>query len=93
MIDWHCHILPGIDDGAAEEKQSLDMAASLALAGFTEVYCTPHLMKGCFEAGNSEVRLKTAELQARLDDMGLPIRLSPSREYFLDEYLLLVLDY
>lgn len=45
MIDWHCHILPGLDDGAADMEQSLAMAAALATAGFRTVYCTPHRMQ------------------------------------------------
>lgn len=87
MIDWHCHILPGIDDGAADMEQSLAMAASLAAAGFREVYCTPHLMKGCYEADNDLVRRGVAGLQERLLDSGLPLKVHAGREYFLDEYL------
>jgi len=87
MIDWHSHILPGIDDGAADMEQSLAMSASLAAVGFTEVYCTPHLMKGCYEADNDLVRRGVAELQERLIDSGLPLKVHAGREYFLDEYL------
>ena len=64
MIDWHSHILPGIDDGPAEIGQSLAMASALSVAGFTTVYCTPHLIRGCYEAGNDEVRLGVAELRS-----------------------------
>lgn len=63
------------------------MATSLSLAGFEEVYCTPHLMRGCYEASNHQVRRGVAELQEHLDGSGIHLRLKPSREYFLDEYL------
>ena len=46
MIDWHSHILPGVDDGPADIEQSVALAEALAAGGFTEVYCTPHLMRG-----------------------------------------------
>jgi protein-tyrosine phosphatase len=88
MIDWHCHILPAIDDGPEEIGQSLAMAAELSAAGFTSVYCTPHLMRGRFDAGNDRVRRGVAELQRRLDDSGIPLALLAGREYCLDEYLL-----
>src|SRR5512133_863236 len=88
MIDWHSHILPGIDDGPTEIEQSLAMAAALSAAGFATVYCTPHLIRGCFEVGNDLVRRGVAELQNRLTDNGIPLTLLPGREYCLDEYLL-----
>ena len=88
MIDWHCHILPGIDDGPDTIEKSLAMASALSAAGFSTVYCTPHLIRGCYEAGNDTVRRGVAELQERLDDSGIPLALFPGREYCLDEYLL-----
>jgi len=87
MIDWHSHILPGLDDGAAEIGQSLTMAAALSAAGFTDVYCTPHLMRGCYEVGNDAVRQGVAILQELVTNNGIPLRLHPGREYCLDEYL------
>jgi len=88
VIDWHSHILPGIDDGAAEMEQSLAMASALSAAGFSTVYCTPHQMRGSYEAGNDAVRQGVAALQERLNSTQIPLTLLPGREYFLDEYLL-----
>ena len=88
MIDWHCHILPGVDDGPAEIEQSLAMASALSAAGFTTVYCTPHLIRGCYSAGNEEIRRGVAELQERVNSNGIPLTLLTGREYCLDEYLL-----
>ena len=92
MIDWHCHILPGIDDGAADMEHSLAMATALAAAGFTDVYCTPHMIRGCYEAGNYEVRQLVSKLQEHLDAAGILLTLHPGREYYLDEYLLTYLE-
>jgi protein-tyrosine phosphatase len=92
MIDWHCHILPGVDDGPEDIRQSVALAASLADGGFTEVYCTPHLVRGCFETGNDAVRAGVAVLQERLNACGIPIALRCGREYCLDEYLQAALE-
>jgi protein-tyrosine phosphatase len=92
MIDWHSHILPGVDDGPADIGQSVAIAAYLAAGGFTEVYCTPHLMRGGYEAGNDEVRRGVVTLQERLNASGIPITLRSGREYCLDEYLQAALD-
>ena len=87
MIDWHSHILPGVDDGPTDIEQSVVLAAALAAGGFTEVYCTPHLVRGIHEAGNDEVRWGVEKLQDRLNTDGIPITLRSGREYCLDEYL------
>ena len=92
MIDWHCHILPGLDDGAVDMEQALAMAAALAAAGFRTIYCTPHRMPGCYNAGNVQVRQGVAELQQRLQDSNIPLLLQAGCEYSLDEYFLASLD-
>ena len=42
MIDIHCHILPGIDDGADRLQTSLTMATMAAQDGITTIIATPH---------------------------------------------------
>ena len=41
-IDIHCHILPGIDDGASDGKESMRMLQLAAEQGFRKVIATPH---------------------------------------------------
>ena len=84
--DWHCHILPGIDDGPATMDESVAMASGLARAGFTTVHCTPHLIKGLYEADNETVRNNVADLQREIGRHGIDIRLLAGREYYLDEF-------
>lgn len=42
MIDWHSHILPGIDDGSQDVEQSVLMLRMLADQGVRTVVATPH---------------------------------------------------
>jgi len=86
--DYHCHILPGIDDGPKEMRESLEMARSLAAAGFTSVCCTPHRIRGVYEATPTQVRDATRQLQSALDQAGISLNLVPGGEYYLDEFLL-----
>lgn len=88
MTDWHCHILPGIDDGPATMDEAVDMAKTLRQEGYTTVYCTPHLVRGSFEADNAMVMATLAALQAELVQQRIGLRLLPGREYYLDEYLI-----
>ena len=42
MIDLHCHMLPGVDDGSASEADSLEMGRIAARSGVTAIALTPH---------------------------------------------------
>ena len=87
LIDFHCHLLPGIDDGPTTEDDAVEMAVAMRKAGFTTVHCTPHLIKGTYDADNRAVKASLASLQKRLNDENIDLNLLPGREYYLDEYL------
>ncbi len=42
MIDWHSHILPGIDDGSKDVAESISMLQMLSAQGVSTVVATPH---------------------------------------------------
>lgn len=87
MLDFHCHLLPNIDDGPADIDDSVTMAAALREAGFTTIYGTPHLIKGSYEADNEAVLSAAATLQTRLRAENIDLKIFPGREYYLDEFL------
>lgn len=45
MIDIHCHLLPGLDDGADTVEEALEIALQLSQAGFRKVIATPHVFE------------------------------------------------
>ena len=45
MIDTHCHLLPGLDDGTRSLSEAVALATELRNAGVTTVLCTPHLSR------------------------------------------------
>jgi len=75
MIDLHCHMLPGIDDGAADLSVSLDMARAFAADGVSVVACTPHILPGLYHNSGPQIRQAINQLQTALDQEGIPISL------------------
>ena len=49
MLDLHCHILPGVDDGASCLGESVRMIHAAYKAGITEIVCTPHCRDPYFD--------------------------------------------
>lgn len=92
MIDWHCHILPGIDDGSASFAESLQMARKLSATGFATIYCTPHIIHGVYDRSAADIRGRVARFQEKLQADGLAVQLVAGAEYYLDEYLLALLN-
>lgn len=46
MVDLHCHLLPGVDDGAKNQEMSFQMARMAAASGVRQMVCTPHCTAG-----------------------------------------------
>lgn len=76
MIDLHCHLLPGIDDGAPNLDTSLKMARLAVADGIETIACTPHIFPGVFENEGAGIKADVAKLQQRLDDEGIKLNLS-----------------
>jgi protein-tyrosine phosphatase len=66
MVDLHCHILPGLDDGPDNMELSLAMAESAIADGITHVVATPH-SNSEYVFDYSRVRKVREELQAKID--------------------------
>ncbi len=88
MIDYHCHILPGLDDGPSTMDESVKMAKMLSAAGYSTVYCTPHKVKNLYDRSNDAVRRSIKEMQRELCRQGIALRLLAGREYILDNHFL-----
>ncbi|HWM11278.1 MAG TPA: CpsB/CapC family capsule biosynthesis tyrosine phosphatase [Solirubrobacteraceae bacterium] len=85
-VDLHCHLLPGLDDGAPEMVDTLVHARRLAAAGVMDVACTPHIKRVDFP--DIDVRALAglrAEAQALIDAEGLGVRLHRGGELAHEE--------
>lgn len=84
MIDLHCHLLPGIDDGAVDLAMALEMARLAVADGIHTVACTPHIYPGMYENSTDGIRSAITALQAELDAQGIALRLVEGADVHLD---------
>jgi protein-tyrosine phosphatase len=80
MIDIHTHILPGLDDGAADLEQSMAMARVAIADGVTAVVATPHAATNTTRA---DVLAHVGKLQIALDNSNVPLQLYAGIEVWL----------
>ncbi len=64
MIDLHCHILPGIDDGASSLEEAVEMARIAEKDGIQKIVATPHLFRGNFVHPDSGI------IEERREELG-----------------------
>jgi protein-tyrosine phosphatase len=87
-VDLHCHILPGLDDGAASMADTVAHARRLEAAGVTDVACTPHVKRLEFPRVDLHVLAALRErAQRELDGRGIGVRLHRGGELGHDEAL------
>jgi protein-tyrosine phosphatase len=72
MIDLHCHILPGVDDGSLDLADSLAMARQAANDGIERVCATPHIRHD-HDVRIEQIAERVEELNRALGDEGLPV--------------------
>jgi len=80
VVDIHCHILPGLDDGSPDMATSIAMARLAAVAGISIVIGTPHWIEDEHETDPAVVRQTAKDLQAELSSRAIPLSVLPGNE-------------
>ncbi len=79
MIDIHCHILPGIDDGAPDLKASLAMADMAVADGIQVIIATPHV-DGSGYLSMAMINTAVEQLNSVLRQRGVDLVIFPGAE-------------
>lgn len=87
-IDIHSHILPGIDDGAGNFDESLEIATLAVRNGIGTMVATPHLKDGFYNPSRRNIQTKLAELKRRLKRVKIPLEVLPGMEVSLSHKIL-----
>ncbi len=83
FCDWHCHLLPGVDDGVPEMRETLDILERWSVLGVREVWLTPHVMEDIANE-TQDLRERFARLTERYKG---EIRLHLASENMMDNLL------
>ena len=88
MIDTHCHILPGIDDGAKTMAMALLMAQISLDTGVETVITTPHHGDYSYENNRAHILDSLDQFQLALVENKIPLKVLPGAELHLVSKLL-----
>ena len=81
-LDFHSHILPGLDDGATNLANAVELTTAMKDWGFERITCTPHI-NALYRNTPDTIRPAFEELQEALYIKGIDIELKMSAEYRL----------
>lgn len=85
MIDIHCHILPGVDDGSLSTAESIVMAQSALGGGTKKIVATPHYFndyQNPVPLKKNDVIEKFNELKASFKKSNIPVKLYLGSEQY-----------
>jgi len=88
MIDIHCHLLPGIDDGPKSIEESLAMARHAANAGITNIVTTPHITPGRYDNSLATIQPVFDNLKAAIKEQAIPLEISFAAEIRFDPVII-----
>ena len=82
-VDYHCHLLPGVDDGVKTPEETLEILKLYESLGVGQACLTPHIMEDMPNTPD-ELRRRFAQLQTSYAGTGGGIRLHLAAENMLD---------
>jgi protein-tyrosine phosphatase len=88
MIDIHCHLLPGLDDGPADLEESLQLARMAADQGIRTCVATPHFYVGLYTPDKATIRHEVDRLNEHLSAQGIALQVLPGMEVALTPEIL-----
>lgn len=88
MIDLHCHLLPGIDDGPRTMEEAVALAAHAVQSGIVHSVVTPHFHVGRYETERASIEANFDRFRTELERRNIPLQLGLGGEVRLDEEII-----
>lgn len=85
--DMHSHLLPGIDDGAADVETSIRLIKGLQQLGYKKLVTTPHILWDMYKNTNEIIFEKFELVKKKMEEEQLDVELEAAAEYYIDDHL------
>ncbi len=93
MIDLHCHILHGFDDGPEIFAESVQMAQAFARSGYQIIAATPHMIPGtAWMPSTDRIKKEVSGLNQTIENAGLELEIVFGMEIAMDPQITDLLD-
>lgn len=87
-VDIHCHVVPGVDDGAPTVDVALELVKRMKGMGLTKIIASPHVTQDTFENTAETLDPALASLRDAVAAAGLDIEIDRSAEYRIDDFFM-----
>ena len=87
-VDIHSHLIPEIDDGCFDMKESLKLVKEMQALGYKKLIITPHVMQKKYPNNFKIIRQALLELRSFLKVKNIDIEVEAAAEYYCDDYFL-----
>lgn len=92
VVDVHSHILPQLDDGAANIEQSISLIKSMYAIGYRKIIATPHIMNGYYNNTSEDILQALYILKSVLKRRNIDMQVEAAAEYYLEDELFRLIE-
>ena len=92
LVDFHSHLIPGIDDGVKSAEDAVSILRELAAMGYRKVITTPHIMGDFYPNTPAVIKEGLGNVRRLMEVEGIALQLDAAAEYHLDEQFVELLD-
>lgn len=85
VVDFHSHLIPGVDDGVKTVEDSYTILKAFQNLGYRKIYTSPHIMGEGYTNTSADLKSRLIELKKEELIQSLDIELELIAEYLLDE--------
>ena len=92
MIDVHCHLFPGIDDGPQTLAAAIGLARQAVAAGIVRSIVTPHILPRRYDNTLAGIREAAARFRVELDALNIPLEIGYAAEVRIGPEVMALLE-